>query len=147
MRLRAEDLRHARPLMLPAVAVVAHALSWFLPVIDDYRGWQAFRVALTPIVPYETFASGRIWYEGVLGAGSALTNVLFVAALVALAAARPTWLRASTWGLMGAAVLNLYWLAMMGDDRGELRIGYYLWVASFPVLALATHLGSHPGRK
>lgn len=145
MQLRAEDLKRARLLGLTCAAVAAHALSWILPVIDDYRGWQAFRVALTPIVPYETFSSGRIWYEGVLSVASGLTNLMFVAALVALATARPSWLRASAWGLIVAAVLNLYWFAMMGDDRGELQIGYYLWVGSFPLLAGAAHLKARPG--
>lgn len=128
-------------------AVVAHALSWSLPVIDDYRGWQAFRVALTPIVPYDDFSSGGVWYERVLSIASGLTNVLFLAALLALATARARWLPVSTRGLIAAAVLNLYWFVMMGDDRGELRIGYYLWVGSFLVLAAALHLRSLSGTR
>lgn len=144
MQLHAEDLKRARLLGLSCAAVAAHALSWILPVIDDYRGWQAFRVALTPIVPYGDFSSGRIWHESVLSVASGLSNALFLAALVALATARPGWLRASTWGLIVAAVLNLYWFVMMGDDRGELRIGYYLWVGSFPLLAAAAHLKARP---
>ena len=29
--------------------------GWVLPVVDDYRGWQAFRVALSPLWPFEQF--------------------------------------------------------------------------------------------
>ena len=30
-------------------AIVANVLGWILPVVYDDRGWQAFRVALSPL--------------------------------------------------------------------------------------------------
>ena len=58
-----------------------------LPVVYDDRGWQAFRVALSPLWPYEDFRiePGLLL---VLSVASALTNVLFVALAAAARAAR-----------------------------------------------------------
>lgn len=140
MQLRAEDLSRAATAALLGAAAIAHVLSWLLPVLDDYVGWQAFRVALTPIVPYDDFSAGRNWQQSAVSFASGMTNILFVLALGALASARSAWLRASPWVLVAAAILNLYWFVMMGDDRRELRIGYYLWVMSFLLLAGAAHL-------
>jgi hypothetical protein len=36
-------------------AVVANVAGWLMPVVDDYLGWQAFRVALSPLWPFEQF--------------------------------------------------------------------------------------------
>ena len=58
-------------------AIVANVLGWVLPVVYDDRGWKAFRVALSPLWPYEDFRiePGLLL---VLSVASALTNVLFV---------------------------------------------------------------------
>jgi len=71
-----------RAKVLWILAVVANVLGWALPVIEDdqrvYRGVHAFRVALSPLWPYERFrmpAGYMLW----LSVASALTNVLFVA--------------------------------------------------------------------
>src|SRR5215831_4075646 len=102
-------MTRARVLLI--AAIVAHVLGWILPVIDDYRGVHAFRVALSPIWPYEQFhiPSGRLVY---LSVASAATNVVF--AIVAIAAvvgaldsrARE---RLAVWILGAAALLNLHW--------------------------------------
>src|SRR5262245_3696088 len=54
----------SRSLVFVLAAVVAHVLGWILPVIDDYRGVHAFRVALSPLWPYEDFhiPAGRLVY-------------------------------------------------------------------------------------
>ena len=74
-------------------AVVANVLGWWLPVADDYRGWQAFRVALSPLWPFEQFKiePGVLL---VLSVASALTNLLFVVLAAWLVAGRrlaPGW--------------------------------------------------------
>jgi hypothetical protein len=44
------------------------------------------------------------------------------------------------WVSLAAAGLNLHWPISMGEERAELEVGYYVWVASFLLLALAAHL-------
>jgi hypothetical protein len=132
-------MTRARVLLI--AALVAHALGWILPVIDDYRGVHAFRVALSPIWPYEQFhiPSGRLVYLSVV---SALTNVVF--AIVAIAAAvgavgSRARQRLAVWIVGAAALLNLHWPLSMGDSASGLRAGYFVWIASFVLLLLAVH--------
>jgi hypothetical protein len=133
------SLSRARVTLL--VSIVAHALGWALPVMDDYRGVHAFRIALSPLWPSEQFhiPAGRLVY---LSVGSALTNVVFVAvAIAALAGAVQTRTRqlVCVWVVGAATVLNLHWPISMGDSAGDLRSGYYVWIASFVLLLLAVH--------
>ena len=140
---RARPLSRARVVLL--VSIVAHLLGWALPVMDDYRGLHAFRVALSPLWPYERsgthfhIPAGRLVY---LSVGSALTNVVFaVIAIAALAGAVHTRSRqrVSVWIVGAATLLNLHWPISMGDSAGNLRAGYYFWIASFLLLLLAVH--------
>jgi hypothetical protein len=123
-------------------ATVANVLGWILPVVDDYRGWQAFRVAFSPVWPFEQFRidPGPLM---ALSVASALTNVLFVvlAALLALGRVRSR-ARARTvlWVAAGATLLDLHWPISMAETRVELENGYFIWVASFALLALAAYL-------
>jgi len=121
-------------------AVVANALGWALPVVDDYRGVHAFRVALSPIWPYEEFhvpAGHLVW----LSVASALTNVVFIAMAIYLwpRIARAAGSRLAVYVLGAAALLNLHWTFTMQDSGKELAAGYYVWVLSFVVLLLAGH--------
>jgi len=132
-------MTRARALLI--AAIVANVLGWVLPVIDDYRGVHAFRVALSPLWPYEQFhiPAGRLVY---LSVASAATNVVF--AIVALAAAvgavgSRMRQRLAVWIVGAAALLNLHWPLSMGDSGGDLRVGYYVWIASFVLLLLAVH--------
>ncbi len=126
------------------LAIVANALGWALPVIEDdqrvYRGVHAFRVALSPLWPYEQFrmpAGYMTW----LSIASALTNVLFVVMAVYVwpHVARATGSRLGVFVLGAAALLNLHWTVTMQDNAADLAIGYYLWVASFVLLLLSVH--------
>ncbi len=128
------------------LAIVANALGWALPVIDDdqrvYRGVHAFRVALSPLWPYEHFrmpAGYMTW----LSIASALTNVLFVAMAVYLwpHVARATGSRFGVFVLGAAALLNLHWTVTMQDNAADLGIGYYVWVVSFVLLLVSVHPG------
>jgi hypothetical protein len=123
----ARPMSRARVVLL--VSIVAHALGWALPVMDDYRGFHAFRIALSPLWPYEQFhiPSGRLVY---LSVASALTNVVFaVIALAALAGAVQARRRqrVAVWIVGAATLLNLHWPISMG------------WIASFVLLLLAVH--------
>ncbi len=122
-------------------AIIAHLLGWALPVMDDYRGVHAFRVALSPLWPYEKFKipPGALVY---LSVGSALTNVVFaVVALAVLTGAVETRSRrlVAVWAVAAATLLNLHWPISMGDSASGLRVGYYAWIASFILLLLVVH--------
>ncbi len=125
-------------------AVVANVLGWVLPVIDDdsrvYRGFHAFRVALSPIWPYEQFRMPYgylVW----LSVASAFTNLLFVAMALYLwpRLTRAAGSRFAVFVLGAAALLNLHWTFTMEDNAADLAIGYYVWVLSFVLLLLAAH--------
>ena len=127
------------------VAGCAYLLSWFLPVTDGFPGWQAFRAALSPIWPVDTYGHQGPYYAAFFIA-SAFTNVVFVALLVDLATGRRLGLRPTVSILVVAMALNLYWLIVLGDDRADLRVGYYLWVCSFFFLIVGARVpaGSKP---
>ena len=127
--------------VLLLAATVANVLGWVLPVVRDYRGVHAFRVALSPIWPYEHFQipSGHLV---VLSVASAATNLLFVAIAGAvwlgLVASRARQ-RVAVFVVGAAALLNLHWPLSMGQSAPDLRAGYYVWVLSFVLLLLAVH--------
>ena len=107
-----------RTRVLLIAAVLAHALGWILPVIDDYRGVHAFRVALSPVWPYEQFhiPSGRLVY---LSVASAATNIVFAIVAIAAAAGRVNSRarqRIAVSIVGAAALLNLHWPISMGDS-------------------------------
>jgi hypothetical protein len=123
------------------VAAIANALGWVLPVIDNYRGWQAFRVAFSPVWPFEQFRlePGPLM---LLSVASALTNALFVVLGVVLLiglAQRQTRARAVLWAAAGATLLNLHWPISMAESGVALKSGYFVWVGSFALLALAAY--------
>jgi hypothetical protein len=132
--------------MIVACAV-AYAVSWFLPVVKGgatitggaLPGWEAFRIALSslwPIVGVRLIAESL---GAALAVASALTNLLFLGMAVRLS--RGARGRSGFAVLVAAAVLNAHWF-VLGDERGDLRAGYYLWVASFVALAWAARAGA-----
>jgi hypothetical protein len=134
-----------------AAASVANVLGWVLPVVDDYRGWQAFRVAFSPVWPFEQFKLNPGWLM-VLSVASALTNVMFIVLAAVLAAGIVRTVaraRAVLWAAAGAALLDLHWPISMGENRVELEPGYFIWVGSFALLALAAFfvVASAAGRR
>jgi hypothetical protein len=123
------------------VAVVANVLGWVLPVVRDNRGWQAFRVALSPLWPYEDFRiePGLLL---VLSVASALTNLLFVALAAMLVIGGARRAKSVLWAAAAATLLNLHWPISMGGERRLLESGYFVWVCSFALLALAAFLAA-----
>jgi hypothetical protein len=140
-RLRGASSSMNRKMLLLLAAGGPFLLSWTLPVIDAggvYTGWEAFRFALSPIWPYDTFnLSDDLSFGEMLSVtlmvASGLTNIVFVLVwgehvLLRRHASR----RRVVWALAAATVLNCYWFLWEG-----LMAGYYVWLVSFPVLALA----------
>ena len=72
--------------------------------------------------------------------------MLFVV-LAAVLVAREGWARVVLWAAAGATLLNLHWSVSMGDERRLLEIGYFIWVCSFALLALAAFLALRTPRR
>jgi len=121
------------------LAMIANLAGWVLPVIDKYRGWQAFRVALSPVWPYEEFHITET-YLVILTVSSALTNALFwVVASALLRGPSLGRARAYLWLAAGATLLNLHWQTTLRENAADLKVGYFVWVVSFALLALAAY--------
>ena len=132
-----------RPYLLIFGACIVYSAAWFLPVIKDgvtlpqgLPGWQAFRVAACAVWPYDEFRFDH-WYEVVLSTISAMTTLLFIPAfLLSLVRGFHPLRRVLGWGAASAFVINAHWYVLVGSDRKDLRIGYFLWWLSFLLLAL-----------
>jgi len=133
--------------LLIVIAYLSHLAAWFLPV-EKYGdtfptylpGWEAFRVAASAVWPYDGFKT-EAWYNGVPGTMSAVTTVLFVLGsgwVLAIPSRRLR--RASAWIAACAFIVNAQWVLA---ERSDLRIGYFLWWASFLLLAIGLFRLSH----
>lgn len=116
-------------------AVVAHVLGWVLPAVYHEPGWRAFRAALSPLWPYQDIHLDP-GLRLVLAVASALTNALFLV-LAAMLVRQGARAKAILWAAAGATLLNLHWPFTMGNERRLLELGYFVWVSSFALLALA----------
>jgi hypothetical protein len=125
-------------------AVVANVLGFLLPAAMEVRGWQAFFLALSPLWSFDDFAAEPVWFL-LLIVASALTNVLFVALVALLLRGRKPQAVLSTAG--AATLLNLHWVVTLGADRRYLESGYFIWICSFALLALAAFLAVRSARR
>ncbi|MBX7119321.1 MAG: hypothetical protein K1X31_10025 [Gemmatimonadaceae bacterium] len=134
---------------LPAAGALALFLvAWFLPVEADAStlsdgvlpGWQALMVALGPVTQHAFAELDLITIRELLMAMSALSNVMMAYAAV-LALAWPRWRfwhpHRLSWHLGAAFLVNAQWMWPRGGAFLDLRAGYYLWSASFALMALA----------
>ena len=142
-------LRYHRVLTL---AVGAYAVAWLLPSVVGQSllhrgvlpGWEATRVALSPIWRYTYQGTplgpeDAVWPKAAIAVASGLTNLVFVLA-VAWLGWRPQTVRWPLEALVwSAAVLNTQWFLLGGSSRGALRIGYYLWITSYVLIGAALH--------
>jgi hypothetical protein len=119
--------------VLGAAAIACWLVSWFLPVIEDYPGWAAFRAALAG--PFNQAYPGR-GQESVPQLLSALTNVVFVVLMYVWIRGRVSKPAMFLKGAIACLLLNLYWPVQMwrANVRDGLLIGYYLWLAAFVLL-------------
>lgn len=125
------------------LAWLIHAVAWFVPVTTDvgWDGWQppglfAFRMALMPFWP---FLPGQYSYDwqSIFMNLSAVSTIWFI-----LVSPWVVWRGSRRMKLVNAwiaaffAVNNSCWLVLgSASDRASYRAGYYLWWASFAVLA------------
>jgi hypothetical protein len=133
--------------LLIAVALLVHAVAWLLPVVKDgvtlpdgLPGWQAFTVAALAINNWTTDPK----YFVVLSELSALTTILFVLGAGWVVAIRSRRLRrVSAWIAACSFLIDAHWFLWFGSDRFNLRVGYFLWWASFLLLAIGLFLLSN----
>jgi hypothetical protein len=118
-------------------AAVANVLGWVLAAAMDVRGWEAFTLALSPLWSFDQFADEPVWFV-ILIVASALTNVVFIALAGLLLRGRQP--KAVLWASAAATLLNLHWVVTLEADRRYLAPGYFIWVASFALLALSAFL-------
>ena len=108
-------------------------LAWFLPVVDGYRGWAAFRTALEAPFRAEFPVRGDDVVPQVL---SALTNVVFVVLFANWQRRQVTRPALFLKVAIACLLLNLYWLVEMlrAGERDALLVGYYVWLAAFALM-------------
>lgn len=131
--------------MLVAIASLSYAVSWFLPTttfsIGDLPGWEALKISFAPI--WDGWdGSDYSWLRYMPLILSGMTNGWFVFSVLALAIWSAIPRRLVFWGLLLSALVNSVWFTV--TDSGDLfwtvlRIGYYLWYASFLMLTFAAH--------
>jgi len=136
-----------------ATAWMLHATSWFLPAIKGFlgsrldhgiSGWEVFLSQTCALRPCGA-GSADPWYGTAISAVGIVTTVLFV-----LASPWVVW-RASrrlrrTAALVATAafVVNCQWYVFYVPVRSDLAIGYFLWCASFGLLAIGLFLIAGP---
>lgn len=135
------------PAPLMWLAAASFIASWFLPAIDGVPGWEAFRFALSPLVPYRQF--GSLGDHAVPAVLSALTNLVFALLFVLWLTGQQVRPGLFVRIAIACFVLDLYWLvqAWRDADLGSLRIGYFLWLAAFALLLAVAVLSAFEARR
>ncbi len=112
-----------------------YAVSFLLPVSQVYWTPESAIPGLRTVWGWQAFVGSFLTTAGnPISLVSGLSNALVLATFLKLRGTRPP---ESTWlvlGLIGAAVLNLYWVSAGDLDIG---IGYWAWVASFACIGSA----------
>src|SRR4051812_3465045 len=121
-------------------------LAWFLPVIDGYPGWAAFRAALEAPFRTDFPVRGDDVVPQVL---SALTNVVFVVLFANWQRGQVTRPRLFLKIATACLLLNVYWLVQMlrAGERTALLAGYYVWLAAFALMVALGILSVVSGRR
>jgi hypothetical protein len=125
----------------------SYVLAWFVPVLDGGQtlttrilpGWEAFRLALSPIWPYDGLDLSAwhvrlAWYWSVFFVVNALTNIVLVAALLQSIFKPSQRGRVLSTVLFACGVFNTGLLVF--SDRGSLRIGYFMWTLAYFLIAV-----------
>jgi len=122
--------------LLARIALVAWLSSWFLPVVDGYAGWAAFRAAIEG--PFRhTFPTAP--EDAIPQVFSALTNLAFPLMFYLAVSNRVEHASRFLQGAILCLVLDLYWLVQLAraNELGKLLVGYYAWVGAFALMVAA----------
>jgi hypothetical protein len=114
-------------------AAVCWCIAWFLPVVEGYAGWAAFRAALEAPFREDFPVRGDDVVPQVL---SALTNGVFVVLFANWQRGQVTRPALFLKVAIACLLLNLYWLVQMlrAGERATLLAGYYVWLAAFALM-------------
>jgi len=136
-------MRRAHFLVL--LAWLLHAASWFLPAVKGFLGsrldhgvpgWSVFLAATCVLRPCEG-TSVDPWYGTAISVIGVVTTVLFVLVSPWIASRASRNLRRAAALVSAAAfVVNSQWYVFYVLDRSDLGVGYFLWCASFALLAI-----------
>jgi hypothetical protein len=121
------------PRILAWLAAAAWLAAWFLPVIDGYPGWAAFRAAIEG--PFRhTFPTAP--EDAIPQVFSALTNVAFLIMFALVICDRVVHPKRFLQSAVICLVLDLYWLVQVvrANELKGLLIGYYFWLGAFALM-------------
>jgi hypothetical protein len=127
--------KHAR--LFALAAVLLWLAAWFLPVLEDINGWAAFRYALASIWPYHERAGADA--DALPQILSAVSNAVFLVlagqALLGRVSRPNLYARVA----LACALFDCYWFVMAVREAhvGDLRVGYYAWIAAFVLLIVS----------
>ena len=134
--------------LLILTAWIVHVASWFLTALEvqeihaSVAGWKAFRLAACAIWPCEG-VQFQTPGHAVLATLSVITTLFFVlcSPWVVFRGSR-LLRRRSAWVAAAAFIFNTHWIITFGPQRSQLEIGYFLWLLSFPLLAIGLFVSS-----
>jgi hypothetical protein len=114
-------------------AAACWCVAWFLPVVEGYAGWAAFRAALEAPFRHSIAMRGEDLVPQLL---SALTNVVFVVLFANWQRGQVTRPALFLKVAIACLLLNLYWLVEMlrAGEHDALLVGYYVWLAAFALM-------------
>ncbi len=127
-------------------ALACWLVSWFLPVVQGYAGWEAFLEAAGAPFRDPSPTRGEL---GITLVASALTNVAFLALIL-------SWIRGHVMRpalfaklALFCLILDLFWLVEMlrATESPRLLAGYYTWIAGFALLAAAGFVSAASARR
>jgi len=127
-----------------ATAWLLHTASWFLPAVKGFLGsrldqgipgWAVF-LSQTCALRHCGVASADPWYGTAISVAGIVTTVLFVLGSPWIVWRASRKLRHSAAFVATAAfVVNCQWYVFYVPVRSDLGVGYFLWCASFALLA------------
>jgi hypothetical protein len=119
--------------LLAWIAAAAWVSSWFLPVMEDYAGWAAFRAALAGPFRHSFPTAPE---DAVPQVASALTNLAFPILFAMVVRHRVVHAARFLRVAILCFVVDLYWLvqASRAHELSSLLAGYYAWLAAFALL-------------
>ena len=127
-------------------AAACWCVAWFLPVVEGYAGWAAFRAALEAPFRHSIAMRGEDLVPQLL---SALTNVVFVVLFANWQRGQVTRPALFLKVAIACLLLNLYWLVEMlrAGEHDALLVGYYVWLAAFALMLAAAALTASASRR
>ena len=128
-----------------ATAWLLHAASWFLPALKGFlgsgldhgiRGWEVFLAATCALRPCADQSTDP-WYGTAIAVAGVVTTVLFVLTSPWIVWRASRRLRhAAAFVAAAAFIVNSQWYVFYVPVRSDLAVGYFLWCASFGLLAI-----------